>query len=141
MDIGSDSLRTMWRGLGVATLGVVAITAAGAGTASAGHCPADRVIASRDVADRATAPSGITDTVLGSIDLANEAVRAEGYKLRLRRLVVQPGGVVPWNEHHRRPAIIYIVEGQVTEYSNTCAVPIPHHAGEVAQESRGLGHW
>jgi quercetin dioxygenase-like cupin family protein len=86
-------------------------------------------------------PEGVTDNVLAAIDLSKEAVKLDDRQLRLRRLEIQPGGVVPWHSHADRPAIIYIVQGSVTEYSSSCAVPIVHNAGEVAQESAGLSHW
>ena len=60
---------------------------------------------------------------------------------RMRRLVIQPGGIVPWHSHGDRPAIIYIIEGEATEYASNCAVPIVHKAGEVATETHGTSHW
>jgi hypothetical protein len=71
---------------------------------------------------------GVTDTVISAIDLSQEPANIAGRTLRLRELVVQPGGVVPWHSHGDRPAIIYIVEGSITEYASNCAVPILHKA-------------
>ncbi len=53
---------------------------------------------------------------------------------RFRKLVVQPGGIVPWHEHSARPANILVVEGSITEYRSTCKVPIEHAAGDVDAE-------
>ncbi len=64
-----------------------------------------------------------------------------GYKMRLRRLVVQPGGIVAWHSHAERPSNIYIIEGSITEYRSTCAVPIEHKAGEAVAEVGALQHW
>ena len=109
-------------------------------TARAGECPADKV--GVDVTKPgATQPSGVEDSVLASIDLGEEMLKAEGRNLRLRQLVIQPGGIVPWHSHGDRPAIIYIVSGSVTEYASTCAVPIEHKAGDVAAETHGTSHW
>ncbi len=108
--------------------------------ANAGECPADK-IAANAMTPGATAPQGVTDTVLASIDLSKEAVKLKDRQMRLRRLEVQPGGVVPWHSHGDRPAIIYMVQGTMTEYSSNCSVPIEHRAGEVAMESVGLAHW
>jgi quercetin dioxygenase-like cupin family protein len=111
-----------------------------AGGAAAGECPADKI--GVDVTTPgATEPSGVVDNVLASIDLGAEMIRADGRNLRLRQLVIQPGGVVPWHSHGDRPAIIYVVSGSVTEYASTCAVPIVHNAGEVAPETHGTSHW
>lgn len=56
-----------------------------------------------------TAPAGVTDTVLGSINLAGEPVSIDGRLFRLRRLEIQPGGVVPFHSQEDRPAQIYVV--------------------------------
>ena len=65
-------------------------------------------------------PSKVTDTVMSSIDLAPIGSGFEGRKMRLRKLVVQPGGIVPWHSHEKRPANIYIISGSITEYRSTC---------------------
>lgn len=108
--------------------------------AQAGECPADKVgvDATKPVA---TPTKGVTDTVLSAIDLSREPADIAGRTLRLRKLVVQPGGVVPWHSHGDRPAIIYIVQGTITEYASNCAVPIVHKAGEVARETSVTSHW
>jgi quercetin dioxygenase-like cupin family protein len=108
--------------------------------AQAGECPADemRADATKPVANPA---KGVTDTVLSAIDLAKEPAAIDGRTLRLRKLVIQPGGVVPWHSHADRPAIIYIVEGTITEYASNCAVPIVHKAGEIARETSATSHW
>jgi len=76
--------------------------------AVAGECPSDQVGAN-PLADRMTAPAGVTDTVLGSINLAGEPVSIDGRLFRLRRLEIQPGGVVPFHSQEDRPAQIYVV--------------------------------
>jgi quercetin dioxygenase-like cupin family protein len=109
-------------------------------TARAGQCPADQI--SVDATKPVTTPAkGVTDTVLAGIDLALEPAQIADRKLRLRKLVVQPGGVVPWHSHADRPAIIYIVEGTIIEHASNCAVPIVHKAGEVARETSATSHW
>lgn len=110
------------------------------GAALAGTCPADKLVADGQKPGAAM-PKGVEDKVLAAIDLAQEAPRLGEHKLRLRRLVIQPGGVVPWHSHGERPAIIYIVSGTITEYASTCAVPIRHKAGEVAPETHATSHW
>ena len=108
--------------------------------ATAGECPADKVGAN-SLKDAATAPVGVTDTVLSHIDLSKEAVKLNDRMFRLRRLEVQPGGIVPLHSHGDRPALIYVVSGTINEYSSNCTVPIVHKAGEAAKESIGLSHW
>lgn len=122
---------------------VTALAATGfTAAAQAGGCPADKRVADDKGQAMSNAPAkGVSDNVLSMIELAQESVAIKDRQLRLRRLVVQPGGVVPWHSHGDRPALIYIVSGQITEYASNCAVPIVHHAGEAAQESHGLSHW
>ena len=123
--------------LGTAAVFVAAISS----VAFAGECPADKV--GVDVTKPGPAKaSGVTDTVLSAIDLSDTPVHLKGYKMRIRRLVVQPGGIVAWHSHAERPSNIYIIEGSITEYRSTCAVPIEHKAGEaVAEVGGGLQHW
>ena len=83
----------------------------------------------------------MTDTVLASTDLSQEMVALGDHQFRLRRLEVQPGGIVPWHSHGDRPAMIYIVQGEITEFASTCAVPILHKAGDVAPETHMTSHW
>ncbi|MFL6797756.1 MAG: cupin domain-containing protein [Xanthobacteraceae bacterium] len=109
-------------------------------SAFAGECPADKVKA--DVRQPVShAAKGVTDTVLAAIDLAKEPAKLAARKLRVRKLVIEPAGIVPWHSHGDRPAIIYIAEGEIIEYASTCAVPILHKAGDVARETSATSHW
>src|SRR5690349_8941285 len=97
-----------WRG--VSMMGVLLGAMAVASAASAGQCPADKM--GTDVTKPSTmAAKDVTDKVLASIDLAKEPAQIQDRQLRLRRLEIQPGGIVPWHSHGDRPAIIYIVQG------------------------------
>ena len=108
--------------------------------AQAGECPAGKGGANvRAPVD--TPASNVTDTVVGSIDVAKEPAHVDGRLLRMRKLVIQPGGVVPWHSHMDRPAIIVITKGTVVEYASNCSVPIVHGAGDVSTETSGTAHW
>jgi quercetin dioxygenase-like cupin family protein len=121
---------------------VAAVLAAylAAPTAIAGQCPADKMMADATMPN-STPAKGVTDNVLAAINLAEEPAQIENRRFRLRRLTIAPGGVVPWHSHADRPAIIYIVSGEVIEYASNCAVPIMHKAGEVARETHVTAHW
>ena len=109
-------------------------------SALAGECPTDKFKA--NVREPVTTPAtGVTDTVLASIDLAKEPVKLADHLQRVRKLVIEPGGVVPWHSHTDRPALIYIIEGEIVEYASNCAVPILHKAGDVRAEVQGTSHW
>jgi quercetin dioxygenase-like cupin family protein len=107
--------------------------------AFAGECPAGQSI-DNALANHPTMPKGVTDTVIGSVDLGAE-IGVTDRQLRTRRLVVQPGGVVPFHSHMDRPALIYTISGQITEYRSSCAVPIVHKAGDIAREADGISHY
>ena len=126
------------RGLSVASL--VAGLSVLAAPASAGQCPADKTKVGVRTSGEMK-PKDVTDTVLGMIELGQEKVALADRRLRLRKLVVQPGGIVPWHSHEDRPALIYVVSGQIHEYASNCAVPIEHKAGEVSIEKLGVQHW
>ena len=128
---------------GLATAGIVAAAmSAGALAASAGECPANRIVADGTGQKVSVAkPKGLTDNVLTRINVLNEPVMLKDHALRLRRLVIKPGGIVPWHSHTDRPAIIYIISGKITEYRSTCQTPIVHRAGESTAEVKGTSHW
>jgi len=108
--------------------------------ARAAECPAGKVGVDVMAQNDAKA-SGVTDQVLASLDVAKEPIGIAGRSFRVRRLVVQPGGIVPWHDHANRPALIYIVSGAITEYRSTCAVPLEHKEGEVSVEDHTTKHW
>jgi quercetin dioxygenase-like cupin family protein len=121
-------------GLVVGTLGL--------GNAIAGECPADkRVAAGQGQKPGPTTPKGVADKVLNSTDLATQPIAVKDRLFRSRRLDIEPGGIVPWHSHTNRPAMIYVVSGQVTEYASTCAVPIVHKASEITAEAAPTSHW
>lgn len=139
MIANATNRRTMQRRLSMAAVIVGALSIA-ATAASAGQCPADKI--GVDVTKPSTAAAkGVTDKVLAAIDLAKEPAKIQDHQLRLRKLEIKPGGVVPWHSHGDRPAIIYIIQGEILEYASNCSVPIVHKAGEVARETSATSHW
>jgi quercetin dioxygenase-like cupin family protein len=108
--------------------------------ATAGQCPAGK--SGVDVRPmNATPAKDVTDVVITTIDVASEPSAIANRSFRLRKLVVQPGGVVPWHSHGDRPAIIYIVSGEITEFASNCSVPIVHKAGDATPELHQTSHW
>jgi quercetin dioxygenase-like cupin family protein len=108
-------------------------------TASANGCPAAEM-GTNALSSAPTKPVGVTDTVLEQIDLAKEMVKLNDHHFRIRRLEIQPGGIVPLHDHADRPALIYIVSGEITEYASDCKVGIVHHAGDTSRDA-DLSHW
>ncbi len=105
-----------------------------------GMCPADKVGANA-LTEAPSAPVGITDTELASINLSTEIVKLDQRRLRMRKMVIAPGGVVPFHSHEDRPALIMVTRGEICENNSKCTVPILHKAGEVAIEALGTKHW
>jgi quercetin dioxygenase-like cupin family protein len=143
---GTDTMNTkstINRGLrhSLAIAGAAAAFAFLSTSAFANGCPAGKMVADgQGQKAGATMPVGVTDTVLAKIDLSKEKVALPDHLLRMRRLVIQPGGIVPWHSHGDRPALIYVVAGEITEYASDCTVPILHKAGDVSVDA-DLSHW
>ncbi|WP_221766433.1 cupin domain-containing protein [Sphingomonas ginkgonis] len=119
-----------------ASLAALALTAGGS-PAPAATCAAP---GGNPLSQAPTSPKGVTDTVLSSVALGPE-IGVDGRQLRTRRLVVQPGGIVPLHSHKDRPALIYTMSGAITEYSSACGKPIEHRAGDISREAEGLSHY
>lgn len=119
------------------SLAVAALALGISAPAFAGTCT---MAGTNPLAGAPTDPKDVTDTVIGSVDLGKE-VQFAGHDLRMRRLVVQPGGIVPLHSHTDRPALIYTLSGTITEYRSSCSVPIVHTAGDIAREADGISHY
>ena len=131
-------------GLRAAAAGLmaVAVISLAAPAAFAGGCPADKKVADGLGQAKSDAKAvGVTDTVIVSTDLAKEPVGINDRLFRLRRLVIQPGGIVPWHSHADRPALITIISGEIVEYASDCAEPIVHKAGDSVAETHTTAHW
>jgi quercetin dioxygenase-like cupin family protein len=127
-----------WRNIAAAAF-LAGLSAIASTAASANGCPVNQM--GVDVrAPGPMKPVGVTDTVLEKIDLSKEMVNVPNHMFRIRRLVIQPGGIVPWHNHADRPALIYIVSGEITEYASDCKVPIVHKAGDTSKDA-DLSHW
>jgi quercetin dioxygenase-like cupin family protein len=122
-----------------AVVGALCLAATGA---LAGECPNDKRVADgMGQKQGPSMPKDVTDVVRYSTDLSKEPLALQGRQFRLRQLEMKPGGIVPWHSHNDRPAMIYIVSGEVVEYASNCAVPITHRSGDVAAERNGTSHW
>lgn len=77
---------------------------------------------------------------LGAIALGQDFEAMDGRSIRIRRITVLPGAVVGAHEHHQRPGVAYILEGEMTEM-RPGADPVVKKAGETAFEESGVIHW
>lgn len=94
------------------------------------------------LADGPTETSGVSSVeVIGTAPLDGEFESSDGLVLRVRELVIEPGGIVAVHQHDNRPGAAYIVEGEMTEHRSTEAAPRIVSAGETAMETSGVVHW
>lgn len=99
------------------------------------ECPADH----RQVSAHAEgfgAQSGVTAEDIAFTPLASDPTRA----LRLRRITVQPGGVIAWHDHSALQGMALIVSGEIRERRNSCAEEMLYRAGDVAMEDAATAH-
>ena len=116
MNINSRQDGSNWRRATLAAVIAGAMSLA-ATVANAGECPADKKVADGQGQKMSTAAAkDVTDVVRASTDLSKEPAAVNGRLLRLRQLDMKPGAIVPWHSHGNRPAMIYIVSGEVIEY-------------------------
>jgi quercetin dioxygenase-like cupin family protein len=110
-----------------------------AAPAFAGDCPAGQV-GVNVMAPGPTDNSGVALEPIAEFDL-EQLYGIHGRHMRMRRVIVAPGGVFGWHNHDTRPGLVTIVSGEMTEYRSTCAVPIIHRAGEGTTEAGPIFHW
>ena len=107
--------------------------------ARAAECPENKVLAHHHDIDWKD-DVGIRRKTLTMIDL-NGWRDIGDLRLRMRRLTIPPGGVIPTHEHTDRPSLVYFVKGETIEHNSKCDVPIVHRAGEWDTEWGDYRHW
>ncbi|MEM1316516.1 MAG: cupin domain-containing protein [Pseudomonadota bacterium] len=94
------------------------------------------------LADGPTETTGVSRvSLIGSMPLDGEFQSSDGLVMRVRELVIEPGGIVAVHQHTNRPGAAYIVEGELVEHRSTEAGPVVKTAGETAMERSGVIHW
>lgn len=98
-------------------------------------CPAERTQADAQSAGFGER-GGVEVTDLAIVPSADDPTRA----LRIRRIVIQPGGIIPWHEHTDVQGAAVLLSGQATELRNTCLDPMIYRAGDMALEDAATAH-
>jgi quercetin dioxygenase-like cupin family protein len=112
-----------------------------AAPAFANECAPDKVLNPPRKVEKITDASKLTAEVVQSVDPTGWR-GMKGLMLRTRMLTILPGGFVPTHSHEDRPAIIFIISGEIVEHSSKCAEPIVHKAGDsIGEFGAGLEHW
>lgn len=102
----------------------------------------ERAIARDIAAEGPTENSGVESVMaVGAIRLDGEFPGAEGKQLRAREITILPGGRIAVHQHHGRPGLAYILEGEIVEHRNDADGPIIRRSGEAAFEKSGVVHW
>ena len=94
-------------------------------------------------AGQAGAPTqnkGVSAVELRSIDLTDEIDSLAKRPLRLRKLTVEPGGVLGLHSHKDRPAVNYFLQGALT-YHQEGKPDTVLSAGDGIAEGKATTHW
>ena len=83
---------------------------------------------------------GQSEQVLRTIDLTEEIKSTQGRPLRMRKVTIQPGGALALHTHANRPAVRYMLEGQMT-YHVEGKPDVVENPGDTAAEDRTTTHW
>ena len=87
-----------------------------------------------------TTTVGLSEELLRSLDLTGELESGDGRPLRMRKLTLQPGGVLGIHNHVDRPAITYLLQGQMTYHPEGGPAVVVNPGGGFA-EGRSTTHW
>jgi quercetin dioxygenase-like cupin family protein len=83
---------------------------------------------------------GQSEELLRSLDLTSELASTQGRYLRMRKITLQPGGVLGIHNHVDRPAITYLLQGEVTYHAEGRPAQVIRPGGGFA-EGRNTTHW
>lgn len=84
--------------------------------------------------------SGVVVEQLSSVDLAGEIAGLAGYRLRMRMVTIEPGGVYgPVHDHKGRPGTVYVLRGTITDHRD--GVSTDYGPGLGWPEDRHTMHW
>jgi quercetin dioxygenase-like cupin family protein len=83
---------------------------------------------------------GQSDEPLRSLDLTGELDSIKGRPLRMRKITLQPGGAQALHNHVDRPAVTYMLQGQMT-YHQEGKPDVVANAGDGFAEGRATTHW
>ena len=83
---------------------------------------------------------GVAVEVLATVDLAREIEGMERRQLRMRRVTIEPGGVLgPIHDLKGRPGTVYILQGTITDHRD--GVATDYGPGVGWPEDRNTTHW
>ena len=87
-----------------------------------------------------TQNKGASSVELRSIDLTDEIDSVAKRPLRLRKITVEPGGVLGLHSHKDRPAVNYFLQGSLT-YHQEGKPDTVLSVGDGIAEGKATTHW
>lgn len=86
------------------------------------------------------ATRGVSVGTSSTLPLGPQIMRFDGYALRLRTIILQPGAQVGYHSHAKRPVVAYLLSGEYTEHRHGQAA-MTHKPGEQWVEGADVAHW
>jgi quercetin dioxygenase-like cupin family protein len=83
---------------------------------------------------------GLGQAPLKSLDLSAEIDTVRGRPLRMRKITLAPGGVIALHTHKDRPAVSYMLEGEVTYHQEGRPDSVVRQGDGIA-EGKDTTHW
>ena len=93
-------------------------------------------------AQQATAPTenkGLSVKSLTAVDLGPEIEGMAGRQLRMRLIVIEPGGILALHNHKDRPATDYVLRGSLIDHRGDTEKE--YKAGDSIFETKEVTHW
>ncbi len=78
--------------------------------------------------------------LLQNIELTDEIDSVKGRPLRLRKITLEPGGVIGIHSHKDRPTVSYFLQGEVI-FHQAEKPDLVVHTGEGFAEGKATTHW
>ncbi len=96
--------------------------------------------ASAAFAEKPKETQGLDVTPLELHEAIGEQISVmDGFALRARRIVIEPGGTIAEHSHADRPGVVYILEGSMTEHRGDVARVVK--PGDTWTEMADTVHW
>lgn len=86
-----------------------------------------------------TETKGVDVKLLEAVDLGPQFAAMAGRQLRLRFITIEPGGVLAVHEHKDRPAVDYVVQGEVVDHRGSAAKA--YGPATSISEDKDTVHW
>lgn len=83
---------------------------------------------------------GVSVSDRAALELGAQIPAMAGFQVRVRKVVVEPGGVVKQHDHSTRPGAYYVIRGDgVAEYRDGKKTIVPK--GTAVLEDASVDHW